>query len=129
MLRKIVTLLLLLVGTASAMPGDPGVPPTVHCDGERLNGKMHGHGRCVYPDPYGGTYEGTFRDDYKEGRGTYVWLTGARYEGEWHMNVAHGFGVYRSSLGTVYAGQWFNGCFSEGELKRAVGVMLTDCGF
>ena len=42
----------------------------------------------------GGTYDGQYKDDKKEGKGKYVWSNGDWYEVEWKSGLRHGQGVY-----------------------------------
>lgn len=53
--------------------------------------KRDGTGTCHYPD--GSVYEGTWANDVREGRGILTYKDGSYYEGEWKSNLRHGKGV------------------------------------
>lgn len=77
--------------------------------GSFLAGKKHGKGIKVLPN--GDRYEGEFRDDYRDGRGVYVWgdktpWAGDRYEGEYRRDLRHGWGVFQWGSGDRYEGPW-----------------------
>jgi hypothetical protein len=93
--------------------------------GDFLAGKKHGKGIKVMPN--GDRYEGEFRDDYRDGRGIYVWgaktpWSGDRYEGEYRRDHRHGWGVFQWGSGDRYEGPWENDLRmgpSAMELRRA----------
>jgi len=93
--------------------------------GDFLVGKKHGKGIKVMPN--GDRYAGGFRDDYRDGQGTYVWgantpWAGDRYEGEYRRDQRHGWGVFQWGSGDRYEGQWENDFrmgLSVMELRRA----------
>ncbi|EFO65029.1 Phosphatidylinositol-4-phosphate 5-kinase, putative [Giardia lamblia P15] len=53
--------------------------------------RRDGTGTCHYPD--GSVYEGTWLNDVREGRGILTYKDGSYYEGEWKNNLRHGKGV------------------------------------
>jgi len=79
--------------------------------GDFLAGKKNGKGAKLMPN--GDRYAGDFHDDYREGKGVYVWgskspWAGDRYEGEYHHDLRQGWGVYQWSIGDRYEGDWEN---------------------
>lgn len=74
-----------------------------------LAGKKHGKGIKVMPN--GDRYTGEFGDDYRHGKGAYVWgektpWAGDRYEGEYRRDLRHGWGVFQWGSGDRYEGPW-----------------------
>jgi hypothetical protein len=72
--------------------------------------------------PNGDRYTGDFRDDYRDGRGIYVWgantpWAGDRYEGEYHRDQREGWGVYQWASGDRYEGGW------QSDLRMGLSVM------
>lgn len=72
--------------------------------GERLQGKKHGQGRCIYAN--GDTYEGEWFEDEMHGQGTYTYANGAIYVGQSFKDKMHGQGTYTYANGDTYEGQW-----------------------
>ena len=77
--------------------------------GDFLAGKKNGKGSKLMPN--GDRYTGDFRDDYREGKGSYVWgpkspWAGDRYEGEYHHDLRDGWGIYQWASGDRYEGTW-----------------------
>lgn len=88
--------------------------------GDFLAGKKHGKGVKVMPN--GDRYTGDFVDDYRDGRGVYVWgdktpWAGDRYEGEYRRDQRNGWGVYLWNSGDRYEGPW------ENDLRMGPSVM------
>ncbi|KAH3732853.1 morn repeat protein [Pelomyxa schiedti] len=54
-------------------------------------------------------YEGEFKNDIRDGKGTYKWREGDSYEGDWKDGVRDGYGVYKRATGSTYEGHWKNG--------------------
>lgn len=72
-------------------------------------GKKHGKGAKVMPN--GDRYAGDFSDDYRHGRGVYIWgqntpWAGDHYEGEYSWDKRHGWGVFQWESGDRYDGPW-----------------------
>jgi len=87
--------------------------------------KMYtGSGKALYPT--GDTYEGTFVEGYRRGKGVYVHSkNGDRYEGHYEENKKHGFGkmTYSSTTGEeeeetdepkAFRGGTYLGCYTAG---------------
>ena len=93
--------------------------------GDFLAGKKHGRGIKVMPN--GDRYSGEFSQDYREGKGVYVWggstpWAGDRYQGEYHRDLRHGWGIFQWGSGDRYEGQWQDDLrmgLSPMELRRA----------
>ena len=82
------------------------------------------HGRGIKVMPNGDRYEGDFSDDFRDGKGLYVWgdktpWAGDRYEGEYRRDLRHGWGVFQWSNGDRYEGQW------QDDLRMGLSVMET----
>ena len=53
---------------------------------------------------------GDWKDDVRDGFGTYTYANGDTYEGEWSNNLRHGQGTYTyAESGAKYVGGWVNG--------------------
>lgn len=79
--------------------------------GDFQAGKKHGIGIKVMPN--GDRYAGHFSEDYRHGKGAYVWgdktqWAGDRYEGEYQRDLRHGLGGFQWGSGDRYEGQWQN---------------------
>ena len=57
----------------------------------------------------GDVYEGEWKDDKANGKGTYTHANGARYQGDWRDDKQHGFGIETWPDGAIYEGQYFEG--------------------
>ena len=92
-------------------------PPddTLEYEGEWSEGKTHGRGVLDIDEGEGRfRYEGSFRNDYPHGKGTYVYLDGEyagyRYEGDFENGNEHGRGKrYRPDCTLEYEGEWSEG--------------------
>ncbi|ESU44943.1 Putative MORN domain protein [Giardia duodenalis] len=60
-------------------------------EGTYRQDKRDGTGKCHYPD--GSIYDGAWVNDVREGRGTLTYKDGSYYDGEWKNNLRHGKGV------------------------------------
>jgi len=75
-------------------------------EGEWNHGKST-YGKMTFPD--GVTYEGSIKDELRNGRGVVKLADGTvHYSGMWKDDVEHGFGI-RIIDETKYSGQWENG--------------------
>ena len=59
----------------------------------------------------GSVYRGYWKDDKKHGQGIYTWNNGDYYEGEYVDGLRHGQGKYTYENGKVLEGIWSNGDF------------------
>ena len=83
-------------------------------NGERYEGEFRDdkrNGRGTFYHASGDRYEGEFRDDKRNGRGTYSFLAdnqfkGDRYEGEFRDSKYNGLGTYYRANGKVTTGFW-----------------------
>ncbi len=53
-------------------------------------------------------YTGEWKDDKKNGKGTFKYADGSVYEGEWINDIRSGYGKYTWSNKMVYIGEWKN---------------------
>jgi hypothetical protein len=67
-------------------------------------------------------YEGSFQNDKQEGKGKFYWSDGSTYNGEWARNKMHGNGVWKYQNQYVYEGQFANG------LRQGFGVCVWTNG-
>ena len=61
--------------------------------------------RTIYY-PNGDNYLGEFKDDQRNGKGTYTWAVGDIYAGEWKDDQRTGQGTYTFANGNVYVGEF-----------------------
>ena len=96
----------------------------VNWSGPCVDGYADGKGKLTWY--FGGsvhsTYEGEMQGGHYAGHGVQVWPTGARYDGGWKDDRADGKGTYRSATGEVCSGVWVNGCFQGGRCAHGVGA-------
>ncbi len=71
-------------------------------------------------------FEGTYRNNRREGFGRYDWNDHDRYEGRYANDVPQGPGTAHIA-GEVFSGEWRNGCFKKGSHVVAIGVPRTSC--
>lgn len=71
-------------------------------------------------------FEGTYRNDRREGEGRYTWNDTDSYQGEYVNDVPQGQGTAHIA-GEVFTGEWHNGCLSSGGRTVAIGVPRTSC--
>ena len=57
-------------------------------------------------------YKGEFRDNKKQGRGTYIWSNGNRYEGDFVDDEPSGRGKFVFASGDQYEGEYARGAFN-----------------
>lgn len=79
--------------------------------GAFVAGKKHGLGVKMMSN--GDRYTGEFYDDYRHGRGEYVWSAsgiwaGESYVGEYQRDLRHGTGRFVWGSGDRYTGAWRN---------------------
>ena len=69
------------------------------------NGKKYGKGTMTYSNG-ANKYEGDWKDDKKNGQGTYIFPDGEKYEGEFNDDNFNGQGTYTFPDGEKYEGDW-----------------------
>ncbi|MGB5982968.1 MAG: hypothetical protein WBG46_12565 [Nonlabens sp.] len=78
-------------------------------------------------------YWGDWKNDQRNGQGTYQWADGQKYEGLWKDNVRHGRGTVYFSNGNELTGEWIDGkihgkAFKKEVDKEEVEVVFYDHG-
>jgi len=76
--------------------------------------KRNGIGIMKYDS--GRFYEGSWKNDLRDGKGYEHFPNGNSYEGEYNKGKPHGNGVFKWNTGEIYDGQWKDG------LKQGDGV-------
>jgi len=71
-------------------------------------------------------FEGTYRNNRREGFGRYEWNEADRFEGHYVNGVPQGFGTAHIA-GEVFSGEWRNGCLTKGTRVVAIGVPRRSC--
>ena len=66
----------------------------------------NGTGTMNYPS---GTYAGEWKDNLRNGQGTYKWTNGDIYKGKWIKDKRHGLGQYTWIDGSIYKGNYSHG--------------------
>jgi hypothetical protein len=93
-------------------------------EGTFVNGKREGRGKLI--DSEGGWYDGMWANDQFNGQGTYIWPNGTKYIGAWKDGVQEGYGIYFYSNGDKYTGYFKNNKFNgEGTYTWADGSTET----
>ena len=83
---------------------------TTQYRGGWVDGVRHGVGRLVCTGESGSQYDGSWKNDAKDGTGLMVYASGSSYEGEWRDDKRHGFGVMMwVPRAEEYRGTWVNG--------------------
>jgi hypothetical protein len=91
-------------------------------------GKKDGHGIVQWFE-HGqriDRFEGTYRNDHREGFGRYDWNESDSFQGQYANDIPQGFGTAHIA-GEVFAGDWRNGCLRKGDHVVAIGVPRTSC--
>jgi hypothetical protein len=76
-------------------------------EGAWRNENMNGKGTYYYAD--GNIYEGQWVEGNKHGEGTHTWVDGQIYNGQWVDDTMHGRGKYIFPNGNTYEGSYENG--------------------
>ena len=76
-------------------------------EGEFINDLYHGYGIHTWKN--GNRYEGMWKNNRREGEGTWIWgeqssSPGHRYQGQWHLDQKHGYGQYFEANDNCYIG-------------------------
>jgi hypothetical protein len=107
---------------------NPGPDETITWTGPCRRGIADGEGALIWywsGSPHG-TFVGTLRGGHYH-RGVQVWSTGNRFDGSYRNDRAEGRGTYRLVSGEIYSGLWTNGCFRDGPRRAAIGVPVDAC--
>jgi len=93
--------------------------------GERYEGSWRGetmNGKGTYYYSSGNVYEGQWKDGAKHGHGKHTWADGNIYIGQWEDDTMHGRGKYTFPAGSQYEGEYKSGVrHGEGVFKHANG--------
>ena len=93
-------------------------------EGSWKNDKRNGEGTYYYQS--GAYYKGSWVDDQKEGKGIFDWKDGSKYEGYWVEDKEHGHGKFVSANGDVYDGEWAGGEMNgEGIMRLSDGTKFN----
>jgi len=86
-------------------------------EGDWVKGKRHGHGVYTYRDPHiiswHFTYDGDWKDDYMDGKGTCTDSEGGVYVGEWVDGQKYGKGTYTPKNSVAHDEEWKHGVKQE----------------
>ena len=89
-----------------------------YLDGEKYVGEFkndirNGRGTYTYSD--GDKYVGEFKRGYRHGQGTFTWHNGDKYVGGYKRNAKHGKGVATEANGTITTGIW-----KRGDIRKVI---------
>lgn len=70
-------------------------------------GRFHGKGKYEFKKN-DAIYIGQFRNNLRDGEGTYIWSNTSFYDGEWSKNQREGLGIMKYADGGKYIGRWKN---------------------
>lgn len=73
---------------------------------------MHGKGKTKWPD--GKSYEGDYKNDKKDGYGTFRFLDHTWYQGEWANGRQHGKGTLFNAEGVPRV----HGIWNKGQIEK-----------
>ena len=79
---------------------------------------------CIATETYpsGDRYIGEWKDNKKNGKGTYIFVQGGEYIGDWKDDNSNGQGTFTYSSGEKYTGEWKDGkAFGKGTFSYAGG--------
>ncbi|CAF4331853.1 unnamed protein product, partial [Rotaria sp. Silwood2] len=82
--------------------------------GQFKDDKKNGKGTFVSATDANGAsskYKGDWIDGVRTGQGVFIWANGDRYEGQWKDDKIHGRGKLTYANGTIKEGMWSNGTF------------------
>ncbi|XP_022244485.1 MORN repeat-containing protein 5-like [Limulus polyphemus] len=74
----------------------------------------------------GSKYEGHYKNERMEGKGTYILPTGTRYEGEFKNGMFHGNGKMIFPNGGIFVGEWNSGKTTTGCFTFADGLQYSE---
>lgn len=75
--------------------------------GGMIDSRAIGLGIRIWPD--NSRYEGSFKNDKKDGYGIYYYTDRDKYMGQWQKNEIHGEGILKWQSGSMYQGSFING--------------------
>ena len=75
-----------------------------------IYGKRHVYGIMIFKS--GEKYEGEWKNDLFDGKGTYLW-SDSRYMGNWKNGKITGYGEFTWKDGRKYIGEFKNGQFLD----------------
>ena len=78
-------------------------------------------GEIHYPD--GSKYIGAFRNNLKDGAGTFTFADGSSYTGEWKDDLKHGRGTFTWADGMKFQGNFIGGENKDGTLTTKDGLV------
>ena len=87
---------------------------------------LHGQGEFISPEF---RYKGEFRENKKQGKGTYIWANGNRYEGDFVEDEPSGRGKFVFASGDQYEGEYSKGAFNGKGIFVAKNGDKTDGAF
>ncbi len=76
----------------------------IHYVGNTSKGKAYGYGIAIYDT--GSRYEGEWKNNLREGKGSFYWTDGQYYIGEYKNDLRTGKGTYFWPNGEKYVGEW-----------------------
>jgi hypothetical protein len=91
-----------------------GVGRMVYLGGRRVHdgfwsrGMKEGHGRCIFVEQ-GDSHVGEYKNNVRNGPGTYRWADGRIFKGHYKDDVRHGHGTFVYPHGERYEGNFRNG--------------------
>ena len=103
-MNKILVTLSFLISVICISSQSWGLPP---CPSTGIKDNCHG----TLTSKKGGKYEGEFKDNKKNGQGTYT-FGGQKYVGTWVDGKEHGKGVFTWADGDKYIGDFIDGEFN-----------------
>lgn len=82
-------------------------------EGQWKDGKFHGQG--TYTIPYYGKYTGEYREGKRDGQGTQIFREGGHYTGQWKDDKYEGQGELTDGAGKKFVGEFREGNFMGGQ--------------
>jgi len=76
-------------------------------EGSWKNNKRDGIGFEKFEN--GNVYQGDFMSGRAHGKGVYIWKNGETYEGEWYKGMRQGKGIWKGNNWESYNGEWRRG--------------------
>ena len=110
-----------LIGTERTGSGQFDFDAGETYNGDWKNDVIDGKGSLNYPEK--GKYTGEYKGGKRQGTGVFVWTNGDKYEGHWENDVIDGEGVLTKADGSRLEGTFSGGTLSSGkeEIKTESG--------